>query len=191
MFTVSLGDVFWFIIKEGKMKKLCTISSYITVTVLLFSLLACVSGQILTTNRANIPQDGSETYTLILYGGQNTNDLELLAVLDREDDSYSMEPFGGELNADIKQGMTLANAYEEAKRFVGQHTAFLTYETRIINGPGDGILGYEVRPIFLATATGNSDPLDSTYLLLPDNIVKVYVNVDRGFKSLLRDDTVY
>lgn len=173
------------------MKKLYIISWKVGVVLLVFTLLACVSGRILTTNRGDLPQDMKGTYTLILYGGQNVNDLELLAILDREDDSFRLEPFGGELNASTKQGMTLADAFDEAKRFVGQHTAFLTYETRIINGPGDGILGYEVRPIFLPTATGMSDPLDSTYLLLPDNTVNVYVDVDRGFRSPLFNDTVY
>ena len=50
-------------------------------------LASCATGNSLRTEESN-SIEMKKTYSLILYGGRFSDDLETLAVLDREDDKY-------------------------------------------------------------------------------------------------------
>jgi hypothetical protein len=121
--------------------------------------------------------DITGTFTLILYGGNYSDDLETIAILDYERDQYNFEPYAPEFDYRIKKGVPAKEALEEAKKFVSFHNSFWHFQlSRIIDNKGDTI-GYELRPLYLPLTFGVSDVLDVSYWLKGGNKVKVTIKL--------------
>jgi hypothetical protein len=103
------------------------------------------------------------TFTVILYGGRFSNDIETVAILDLEGDQYTFEPYAPEFDYRIKKGLSAEEALHVATSFVsGHHDVWTTIVSRILDYNGTTI-GYEVRPIYHPLAFGLSDVLDIDY----------------------------
>lgn len=169
----------------GKTQKRQWVAGFI----LFLAATSCGTGNLLPTSRTMEGRAVEGTFTVILYGGQNANDFETVAILDRQGDVYQFETFGGRYSATVFEGMNTKEALDKAKRFVGQHTAFRAAETRVIKGPAGALLGYEIRPIFSSTVAGGRELLDTRYVLQPDNIIMVYVYLNRGLDRMFYNDS--
>lgn len=121
--------------------------------------------------------DITGTFTLILYGGNYSDDLETIAILDYEGDQYNFEPYAPEFDYRIKKGVPAKEALEEAKKFVNFHNSFWRFQlSRIGDNKGDTI-GFEVRPLYFPFTFGVSDVLEVNYWLKEGNKVKVTIKL--------------
>jgi hypothetical protein len=120
------------------------------------------------------------TYTLILYGGNYSDDLETIAILDREGDQYNFEPYAPDFDYRIKKGVPAKEALKEAEKFVSFHNSFWRSQiSRIIDNKGN-IIGYEVRPLYQPFTFGISDILDVYYWLKEGGGVKVLIRLKQS-----------
>ncbi len=156
------------------------------VSFLLF-LSGCVSGTLLTTHSVAMQdQPGKGTFTLILYGGQNPYDFASVAILDREDDQYRIQPFGSSFNYRTFEGVAGADAIERGNQFLANLMYYRRTELREIFGPGNTVIGYEMRPIFFPMNTGGfSDILDTMYVLKQNNLIMAYISLTSWFEDPL------
>jgi hypothetical protein len=105
----------------------------------------------------------SGTYSLILYGGRHGNDLETVAILDREDDSYTIVPYTPDFDYRIIKHLPAKEALVYSYRFVGFHPSFSRAQlARIVNSSG-AVIGYEIRPLYMRFTYGLADVLDISY----------------------------
>jgi hypothetical protein len=111
------------------------------------------------------------TFTLILYGANHSNDLETIAILDREGDGYDFEPFAPEFVYRIKKNLPANEALSEAEKFVGWHHSFRSITLSKITDERGSLLGYEVRPLYYPLDFGFFDVLDVNYFKRGNKII--------------------
>ena len=147
----------------------------------LLLLSGCASGVLLSTHSQPGLTPNPGTYNLILYGGQNARDFRSIAILDRNDDPYTILPYGAEFNYRIIAGLSADEAMEGGERFIKSLVPYWTTEKREILGPDNSVIGYELRPFFMPFSTGIlGDILDTSYLLGPEeNRVTVRISLKR------------
>jgi hypothetical protein len=116
-------------------------------------------------------------FTLILYGGRFSDDIETIAILDYEGDQYTFEPYAPEFDYGIKKDVSAKEALEVAKKFISFHNSFWRSQlSKIIDNKGNTI-GYEVRPLYWPTTFGLSDVLEVNYWLKEGNKIKVTIRL--------------
>ncbi len=124
--------------------------------------------------------DSSEikgTFTLILYGGRYSDDLETIAILDLEGDYYHFEPYAPDFDYRIKKGIPAKEALAEAKKFVSFHNSFWHSQLSKILDNNGNVIGYELRPLYLPVTYGVSDILDVNYFPKENGKVKVTIKL--------------
>lgn len=126
-------------------------------------------GKRLKTVSAEIA-DIAGTFTLILYGAEHSNDIETLAILDKEGDRYAFEPFAPKFKYTIKRGLSVKEALEEAGKFISWHNLFHQSQLRGIIDEKGNVLGYELRPLYLPLMLGTDDIMDIDYRMRSDKI---------------------
>ena len=125
-------------------------------------LASCATGNSLRTEESN-SIEMKKTYSLILYGGRFSDDLETLAVLDREDDKYEFIVVAPDYDYQIKRKVPGKKALEEAQKFVRFHHSFRrSLLSRILDQSG-ATIGYEVKPLYFPADMGFSDVIDVYY----------------------------
>jgi hypothetical protein len=128
--------------------------------------------------------DITGVFTLILYGGRFSDDIETIAILDYEGDQYIFEPYAPEFDYRIKKGVPAKEAQEVAKKFVSFHNSFWRSQlSKIIDNKGNTI-GYEVRPLYWPTTFGLSDVLEVNYWLKEGNKIKVTIRLTPSVERL-------
>jgi len=146
---------------------------------------SCAAGNYLKTEDAK-DEDIKGSFTLILYGSRHLSDIETIAILDIEGDSYSFEPYAPEFDYKIKRGVSAKEALEEAERFVSWHSSFYrTQLSRTLDDKGN-VIGYELRPLYQPLAFGVSDVLDVDYRI-KDNRVIVRIKLKPQIERMLFD----
>lgn len=140
-----------------------------------FLIIACAPGVSLRLTATDLPLDDSRRYRLLLYGGMDSNDFEILAIMDPEDDGFLLRSHAGEHRLTVLEGLSLTMARSEARRFLSRNNYFHDLETRAIIGPEGQALGYEIRGSYSSSAGRKGDYLDTTYLAGPDSSVIFYV----------------
>jgi hypothetical protein len=137
----------------------------------------------LKTEKAKV-DDITGTFTLILYGGRYSDDIETIAILDREGDQYNFEPYTPEFDYRIKKGVQAKDVIREAEKFVSFHRSFWHSQlSKIIDNKGN-IIGYELRPLYLPFSYGISDVMDVYYWLKKGNKVKVTIRLTPSIERL-------
>jgi hypothetical protein len=128
----------------------------------ILSLQACVHG---TSLKTVVPHtvDVQGTYTLILYGGNYSGDLETVAILDREGDRYTFEPYSPAFNYRVIKGQTSDHALPAAEQFVRRAPSYQSEQLRSVLDETGTVIGYELRPLYLPFVYGTSDVLDIDY----------------------------
>jgi hypothetical protein len=157
----------------------------IPVSLLLF-IGSCTSGTLLSPHTLNRPEPVRGTYNLILYGGRNAHDLRTVAILDRNDDQYTIHPFGAAFNYRIIKDLPAAEAMERGNEFVSRIISYQATEKHEIYGPDHTVIGYELRPLLMPFTSGwLGDPLYTSYLVNGNNQITVYV----GYKGEQSEDS--
>jgi len=134
------------------------------------SLQACMQGKALRTE-AVTKADFQGTYTLILYGGNYSGDLETVAILDKEGDRYTFEPYAPEFNYRAIKGQTADHALPRAEQFIRGNPSYQGEILRNILDPEGNIIGYELRPFYLPFVYGMSDVLDVDYWIKGEKVL--------------------
>jgi hypothetical protein len=153
------------------MKKRLT-SSAIVLFLMALSLAAssCSLGNRLALKSAE-EQDVTGTFRLILYGCTHYDDLETIAILDKEGDRFAFEPFAPDFIYRVKKGVTAKTALSEAKQFANCHNAFRrTQLSRLVDASGE-TLGFEMRPLYMPFVFGVEDVLRTDYRIEDDKII--------------------
>ncbi len=130
----------------------------------------CVHGLRLRTGTAE-KADFQGTYALILYGGNYSGDIQTVAILDKEDDRYTFEPYAPAFNYKIIAGQTVDHAIPRAEQFIRDNPAYQGEILRNILDPEGNIIGYELRPFYQSFVYGMSDVLDIDYWMKDDKII--------------------
>ncbi len=131
---------------------------------------ACVPHQGLRLEQA--PADGlSGSFSLILFGCRYLDDPETVAILDREDDGYMIEPFSPEFNYRVEKGLSAEKALEQARRFINCHTSVNGARLSSIVDDKGVIFGYELRPLYFPLTYGVDDILLTDYWMRGDRII--------------------
>jgi hypothetical protein len=143
---------------------------FVAVTILALVCVSCTPGIRLNTEAAE-SSGVSGIYTVILYGCNFSNDLETIALLDREDDRYTFDPYAPAFKYKAKRGVPAAEALVEAENFLKCSTSFKQSQLSKIVAPDGDILGYEVRPLYYSFAYGGVDVLYTDYRIKGDKVV--------------------
>ena len=122
----------------------------------------CIQGKRLRTE-ATQTADFQGAYTLILYGGNYSGDLETVAILDREGDRYTFEPYAPAFNYKVIKGQTSDHALPAAEQFVRRNPSYHSEQLRSVLDETGTVIGYELRPLYLPFVYGTSDVLDIDY----------------------------
>lgn len=131
---------------------------------------ACAGGKTLRTAPAT-NGDLPGTYALILYGGSYADDLETIAILDKEGDRYTFEPFAPPFSCRIIKGQTAEHAIPAAEQFIRHHPSYNREQMRSILDEQGSVIGYEVRPLYFPSAFGTGDVLDVDYILRGEKVI--------------------
>ena len=161
----------------------------LTKTLILFSLLtlvySCASERYLRTDRAG-PAELAGTYTLFLHGVRYSDDVENVAILDKEGDTYSFEIYAPEYDYTVKKGVTAEEALDEAEGHVSHHRDFMRSRLRKIFDKDGNIIGYELRPLYHINRFGESDVLYIDYMT-KDNRVITTIRLREYFRERDRE----
>jgi hypothetical protein len=137
----------------------------------------------LKTESAN-PSKVKGTFTLLLYGGNYYDDMETMALLDREGDGYALDLFVPDFDYSVKKGLPAKEALKKAEKFISFHPSFWRSQlSRIIDREGN-IIGYELRPLYYPITYGASDILDVHYWMKEGGRVKVTVRLISSVERL-------
>lgn len=132
--------------------------------------------------------DASGVFTLILYGGNYFDDLETVAFLDREGDAYTFDIYAPDFNYRAIKGVSAKEGLTKAKEFVSGNSAFHQVGLSSIVYDRSGIIGYEVRPLYLPFTYYTDDVLDIWYAAKENKIV-VTIKLKPSVENMkMRDD---
>ncbi|MFU8819758.1 MAG: hypothetical protein ACNA74_08575 [Desulfurivibrio sp.] len=115
------------------------------------------------------------SYTLILHGCNFGNDLATIAFLRREDQPYLFQPHSPEFQYRIQENLAADEALARARTFVDCSPHFSHARLRSLSGPDGDVIGYEMRPIYLAHSFRWPDMLNVFYHFKGGKVL-IYVN---------------
>ena len=146
---------------------------------------ACAGGKALRTAPA-MSGDLQGTYVLILYGGSYADDLETIAILDKEGDRYTFDPFSPPFSYRIIKGQTAEHAIPAAEQFIRRHPSYNREQVRSILDEQGSVIGYEVRPLYFPLAFGTDDVLDVDYMLRGEKVITT-IRIKRSVEEKRHD----
>jgi hypothetical protein len=113
----------------------------------------------------------SGTFSLILYGSRHMEDVETVAILDKEGDDYTFEPFAPEFNYKIMKNVPAKEAFRTAIEFVSWHSSFRRVQlSRIFDYKGN-TLGYELKPLYFPLTFGVSETIEVDYWVKGNKVI--------------------
>ena len=158
---------------------------------ILFLSLAITSCVLTTGNHLRIeaakPSEVTGTYTLLLYGCRYPDDVENVALLDKEGDPYTIEIYAPDFRYKVKAGLPAEEALKHAEEFVKCSVHYQQTRFSKILDPSGNIVGYEARGLYSPIRFGMYDVLDVQYVARADKIV-VYIKLDPAVEMELRDE---
>ncbi len=126
-------------------------------------------------NRLNMKSaaesDVTGSFTLILYGCNFYDDLETVAILDKEGDPYTFEPFAPDFKYRVKKSVPAKEALATAREFAACHNAFRRAQLSMLVDSKGETLGFEVRPLYMPFVFGTRDVLQTDYRIKGDKVV--------------------
>ncbi|MEJ2683959.1 MAG: hypothetical protein P8Z71_06140 [Candidatus Sulfobium sp.] len=127
-------------------------------------------------------------YSLILYGCTHFNDLRTMAILDREGDLYTIEPYAPDFDYRVIKNLPAREALKRAGIFVSScGPDFMQSRLSMIVTKGGGVAGYEVMPLYWSYAYPGSDVLDTYYFMKKDKIIAV-IRLKHRVEMMREDD---
>ena len=150
-------------------------------TLIVFALLVTVFagtpsiGKSLLTEGARV-SEVTGNFTLILYGGRYSRDIETIAFLIPEGSKYTFELYAPDFDYRVVKGLEAKAAFDKAEQFVRIHNAFLRSELNSILDVDGKVIGFELRPLYDPLEFGIEDVLDTSYAL-SNGRVRIYVTL--------------
>jgi hypothetical protein len=129
----------------------------------------------------------SGNFTLILYGDRYLEDIEVVAVLDLEGDEYVFEPYAPEYNYTKKKNLAGKEALRESLNFVRVRGPQTRTQIRKLSDKNGRIVGYEVRPLFMAFRYGVSDVLNVRYSVRGEKVV-IFIDLKPSVQKIIERD---
>ncbi|MBI5847608.1 MAG: hypothetical protein HZB31_06610 [Nitrospirae bacterium] len=167
-----------------------SLRTFVIAGIAALTLQACALGRALRTDV--VPNgDIQGTYTLILYGGNYSDDLETIAFLDKEGDRLTLEPYAPEFLFRAKKGLSAERALSEARAFTHSHAEVQGDQIRSIRDEKGEIVGYELRPLYLSITFGTDDVLDVNYWRKEDKVlvsIKLKPSLEKRKNDFDRDE---
>jgi len=115
-------------------------------------------------------------FTVMLYGGRYSTDVETVAFLIPEPSKYTFELYAPDFDYKVVRGVPAADALHMADQFVRIDYAFLRSELNKILDVDGSTIGFEVRPLYQPLEFGTEDVLDISYGL-SNSRVRIYVRL--------------
>jgi hypothetical protein len=164
------------------------ILSFFAILFLGLNISSCVitTGNHLKTEAAK-PSEVTGTYTLLLYGCRYPDDLENVAILEREGSPYTLEIYALDTRYKVKTGLPAEEALKQAEQFVKCSVHYQQTRFSKILDPSGNIVGYEARGLYSPIRFGRYDVLDVQYVARDIKIV-VYIKLDPVVEMELRDE---
>lgn len=127
------------------------------------------------------------TYTLMLYGCQYADDVENVAILEKEGGLYPFEIYAPDYSYKVKTGLSADAALKEAQQFIRCSFHYNKSQFSSILDPSGNIIGYEVRPLYSPIRFGRYDLLDIHYTEKTGKVV-IYIRLDPNIERELRNE---
>jgi len=160
-------------------------------TALLLVLLLLASCAAMTANHLKTAETTSAeiqgAYRVLLYGCRSVDDVENVAILDKEGDPFTFDIFAPDFEYKIKSGLSAADALSTAERFIQCSFHYERTQLSRIIGPSGEVIGYEVRPLYSPIRYGRYDLLDIHYTVKGDSIV-TYIRLDPTIERSIRNE---
>jgi hypothetical protein len=153
--------------------RLKTMNTKIILIVLAAVILSCAPGRYLRTEPAGTSGIGGN-YSLMLHGGRFSEDIENVAIFDKEGDQYTFEIFTREYNYTLEKNVPAKEALDKAQKFVSRHRSFMRSRLSSILDPSGNVIGYELRPLYQMFEFGGPNAL-SVYYEIKDSTVVVHI----------------
>ncbi|HUO75938.1 MAG TPA: hypothetical protein VMU21_00035 [Thermodesulfovibrionales bacterium] len=183
--------ILWYPERKGGTMYMKSVMLRIMITFTASALLLCIGSCASAPYLITVPTDPREiegTYTLILYGGRYSSDIENVAILDKEGDQFTFMVYAPEFDYKVKKHISAKEALAEAEAFVRFHYAFWKAQLKGIVDPTGIPIGYEIRPLYYPMDFGYPDVLDIDYILKKDNNVTVMISLKRELRRRFLDD---
>ena len=159
------------------MKSSIKVFSAAAYVVLAAALVSCMSSIRLTPSGAD-PQAVTGTYTLLLYGCRYPADAQNVAFLVSDTSKYPLDIYDLDTSYKVKANVPAQQALNEANSFL-RCTSYRLWQTQLQSIPdgSGGIIGYEMRPLYLPLEFGKPDILLINYALR-NGKARVYIKLD-------------
>jgi len=144
---------------------------------LLIISLGCAGGQSLSAVQVQGIGDTAGPYTLTLYHEAQYGGLKTIAFLVPQGNGYTVTPYAPQYDYNTISNVTSQEGLRQAVAFISNNPTYTNYEIRRISDPGGKTVGYEIRPLYDATANGRSDVMWVEYGLSDGGAVNVHVHL--------------
>jgi len=151
-------------------------------------LASCAANTLVTSHRVPGAKLEPVTYTVILYRNLAVDYLATVALLDREDDAYTILPRDADFTYSLVKNLSAGEALQAAENFFHTQPSYSRTEVRAITGPDGKLLGYEVRPLYQLFVYGTDDVLDISYSLQTDHEIKAWIRLKDRIDRMLKFD---
>jgi hypothetical protein len=139
--------------------------------------IAALSGDRLLRTEPATPADVQGMFTLHFHGCGSREDIENVAIFDREGDAYSFVIADPALSCTARTGMPAAEAIRDAERFVRCNIHVERSRLRRILGPAGAVVGFELAPLYPVEMFGRDDVIDTRYTIT-DRTIGVRIKLD-------------
>lgn len=158
----------------------------LTAFLLFITSFSCAPGRYLRTEDATATEI-TGTFSLILYGGRHSMDLETVAILGQEGTPYTFEVYAPKYDYKIIKGFPAKEALEKATTFVSFHPYFWRSRLGKIFDYQGNVIGYEVRPLYDPFLFRFPDVLYVDYIIRDTKVV-VYIRLRPDVERMLYGD---
>lgn len=169
-------------------KKPRRVLTVLALLIISLNLSACMS---IAGNHLNIrpgePAEVTGTYTLLLYGCRYPDDVENVAILDKEGDPYTITIYAPDFRYKMKTGLPAEEALKQAEQFVKCSVHYQQMRFSKIPDTTGNIVGYEARALYSPIRFGMYDVLNVQYVVRDSKIV-VYIKLDPTVDNELRNE---
>ena len=127
--------------------------------------IAALSGDRHLRTEPAVPADVQGKFTLLLSGCSSRDDIENVAILDREEDAYSFEIMAPEFSTTVTSGLSAGAALKKAEEFVRCNINVTRSQLRRVLGPSGAVVGFAVTPLYPVILFGREDVVDMQYTI--------------------------
>lgn len=124
-------------------------------------------------------------FDLILYGGRFLDDIETVAILDNIDDEYRFTIFAPSYDFKVEKGINRESAIKRGEEFIRSHRGVFNINVSSVSVNG-AQAGYELRPFYDPLMYGQTDVVDTEYLIRNKEII-VKIRLKSEIERMLFD----